>query len=517
MKKLVISIIACSLFGLMQAQTNVLASDSIIIIEGNENGTGSSGGPLNTGNIAQYTNYKLVYWIHGLEGGVNSWLPVINALRDQSAYPVNRFPPRKVHSVNLEYKNYQGSDLLNAGIDYGNDLDNFVANDSTYNSLDRQKAFAVAHSLGGLMARSIRRANFHSQSNVHVPDLFSALATFGTPHGGAALSNNSDNGMVQYWVDNGCRAIGPAVIQGFIDDSDFFLGPLIPTSIVNTFSNITCDGLNKIALPILVNAFQKPITKTIAKGHHVLDTLKQVALQDTIKTVTFYSVEQEPVLWRTIGSMTEGIQHSGPTGSLMAKPFSMNNDDALPTDVLNMINDYIMKKNMWHTIARNKAVGAFFPWPNVHFLNQSQEAREKAQLYNNAAHWLGTANTAWKRLIGARRDSFYLDGYQCDCLIDLGGTNGYAFQSTIVSNPGDCGDPNAINCRITPRILHLLVEERSDGVVTASSQQAYPGVFRKHRMARTNHMQQRNSMETKRALKDLFKGSFGTVFKLEEQ
>jgi len=57
----------------------------------------------------------------------------------------------------------------------------------------------------------------------------------------------------------------------------------------------------------------------------------------------------------------------------------------------------------------------------------------------------------------------------------------------------------------------------SDGVVLEKSQKAYPGVKidDTYHMKHNNHMQVRNSSETKRALEDLYDGVlYDTFFKL---
>jgi len=131
--------------------------------------------------------------------------------------------------------------------------------------------------------------------------------------------------------------------------------------------------------------------------------------------------------------------------------------------------------------------------------------------YRNAHQWLGNANLVWKRLIGARVDTVYSNGYQCFC--------DYYVKPFIVSHPSQCVDANGYGstCHTIPNIIQQTIEKPNDGVVTSASQTAYPGAKKIIRMDDTNHMQERNCDKTKDALNALFDGDHGAQFKLNKK
>lgn len=491
------------------AQIEVISTDSIRIIGSGSEGTGNFGVSSSSAgtNAADSVGRKRVYWIHGLSGDEASWQRVFHATRYQGSKPIVGYPVRKLEGFNLSYSHLEGSDLINAGRDYA-DMLKIGANNSSFQYLDSSKSFAIAHSQGGLMARSVRIANKSvNNQNMFVPSVYTGLATFGTPHAGAQIINSLNAGLVQNWIDEGCNCIAKGEIQTFLN-SNWWLDAIISNGTVTRFSTKACNGLNKTALPILIDAIRKPISDNYAIGASELSQLTTASNNDSMPVVTFYGIEEEPVLWRTINSLTYTPDSVVTNASLLTDPFGLNDDEAMVQFVNHKISGYHFN---WVRFTRNTNRGWYQFW------GAAKEEQRKANIYKDAYNWLSTANLEWKRFIGARRDTTFTDGYQCDCLIDLGGTNGYSFTSTIVQNPNDCNTPNAINCITIPRERHEVIEEANDGVVTVSSQKAYPGKKVGARlMSNTNHMQMRNCMETRDALVLLFNGSYDLKFKLDQ-
>ncbi len=518
MKKLILS---CAL-GLMSypvfAQVEAISTDSLRILSSNPENP-LNGGGLDS-NSTDTVGRKIVFWIHGLAGNQSSWGHVYHATRFQGGNPIPGYPERVFYGINQEYTAEEQFDLLNATINYAQILKNKL-NSSPYPGIDTSKRFAIAHSQGGLMGRTLRYMSKSTHPNAHVPNLFTGLATFGTPHQGAAIINYSDSGHVQNWITEGCIALSKAEITIFTD-GNWILSNVLPPSLISRFSTAACSGLEKTVLPLLVNSIRTPLSKDYAKGHPILDSLNQFASTDPLfQVVTFYGAEEEPVFWRLIHTMTLTPDSVITGETLKDNPFGLDDDDELPMLVNNRISDYISKKNYW--IQRSRRV-VFYTWlrPPSHYdafsLFSYNRAIGKARIYNSAAHWLGSANLRWKRYIGARRDSVWLEGYQCDCLYDLGGMNGYSFSSTVVQDPSDCNTSNAISCNITPRERHMIYEEESDGVVPISSQRTYYGAKNASvELENTNHMQVRNCTRTKEELTKLFDGTYGIKFKLDKK
>lgn len=506
----------------LSAQTEIFATDSLVIdsVEsglgvgdslgsyGGWTGSGSAGNPNDTG-------YKMVYWIHGLAGGVESWQGVVHATRDQGVRKLPNYKERKAFSVNLDYNDSETSDIFNAATDYGNKLDQHVKS-SNFSHLSRQEAFVIAHSQGGIMARALRRAYFNTDPLIHVPELFKGLVTFGSPHKGAMVINNSSNGRAQKWINKGCRVMSRAEITEFTD-SIFLLDLIISPDVINDFATSACDGLTTNVLPILVSSIRKEIAKHYKVGAPELIVLDSIAANDNIEVVNFYGVEKEPVLWRTLNSMTYEVDSAKFGAFLPDSPFYLDSDDQMPRKVNNRINDFIAKKNEHLTAEKNELnlaemVSGPVAFVLLGFRYPGKEPRQKAEFYDSAAHWLATANTTWKRIIGARRDSTFIDGYYCDCYSQSGPKGTYQFSRTRILNPGNCPSSLDSICSVSTVIGHVIIEEENDGVVTKSSQTGYPGVYKTVRMAETNHMQERNSSETRTGLSDLFEGRHGPNF-----
>lgn len=506
------------------SQVEVISTDSIRVLSPdlenpeNNGGLGSTSGANDT--ISTDTvGRKIVFWIHGLAGNQSSWGHVYHATRFQGSNPIPNYPERILYGINKDYTAEEQFDFFNATINYGQTLKVILQN-SPFPGIDSSKRFAIAHSQGGLMGRSLRYMSQSNHPNVNVHNLFTGLATFGSPHQGAAIINNTDNSFVQNWITEGCKALTKSEISLFIEGK-WVLENVLPPSVVSRFASVACTGLEKTVLPQLVNSIRTPLSKDYAKGHPIIDSLNQFSLTDSLfPVVTFYGEEKEPVFWRLIHTMTLTPDSVITGETLKDNPFGLDDDDELPRYINNKISTYIQKKNYYIQRSRRIALYAWLipgPYSNLAIIPYNSSI-ELVRTYDNAAHWLGSANTRWKRYIGARRDTTWIDGYQCDCLYDLGGTNGYSFSSTVVQNPSDCNNANALRCNITPRKRHELIDEPSDGVVPVSSQKRYFGnLAASVKMEETNHMQIRNCTRTKEELNDLFNGSYGDKFKLDQK
>ncbi|KAB2807677.1 hypothetical protein [Phaeocystidibacter luteus] len=323
------------------------------------------------------------------------------------------------------------------------------------------------------------------------------LATFGSPHGGASILNNSHpiTGIAQPWLGDGCKALSTASFNNAIDQY-WLLANLINPSAIANFSSGICTGLEETVLPILISSIRHDSGLDYQEGAPYLDVIDSLAQIDTMEVVTFYGIEEEPVFWRVLHSMTNDLDTVRGVHILTTNPFAMNDDDGLPNDIRNLISHYKAE-------ARDYENRRWTLFDRQRVFNKLRASQNRV-----AAHWLEGANMYWKRIIGARRDSVYANGYMCKC---INGT------PVWVSNPADCGTNDPMNiCVTTPYIEHYVIDEPNDGVVTKSSQIAYPGA-RNWPMLNTNHMQERNCEQTKLRLNELFNGLHGDKFRLYEK
>ncbi|QNR23966.1 lipase family protein [Croceimicrobium hydrocarbonivorans] len=503
------------------AQVDYISTDSLRMIDFNPDIN-----PLVNPDTGQ-AGFKLVFWVHGLAGNQHSWGRVQEVTEVQIGNPIPGYPVRNVAGYALSYQGEEYRRIFGLATFVNNSKMGIWRNNPLYDTVPVAKNFAIAHSQGGIVSRAIRYQNVNdtNAAGVHLsPAHFSHLATFGTPNGGAYIINTTaTGGPVQAWIDEGCRAFGAGVVQDFVN-SKWWLGAIITPAMVTSFTNKACDGFNKLVFPMLVNSIRKPVGMDYAMGAPNLNELKSFAQQDNMKVVTFYGVEEEPVFWRVLHTMTNtaDTDSSNLSGSILAtNPFGLVSDQEFADTINYRYHDYISKKNAQNTISRNYNVFAAYSYFNpgalISLRGLANKASANARNYDRAAHWLGQANMNWKRFIGARKDTTILEGYYCECLIDLGGTQGYSFTQTIVQTPLECNPPNAVNCFVSPKVSHQVIEEPNDGVVTVSSQIDYPNAKVPLEMENTNHMQERNHEQTRLRLNELFNGDLGDEFKLDEK
>lgn len=470
------------------------------------------------GTISPLTNApdntpKVVYWIHGLSGNSQSWSRVQEVTDGDDTVP--GYPIRRSFGYVVDYSGQENRSMNGlAGWVHG-EVENWRSVPARTDTLNPHTDIIVAHSQGGIVARTMRKRHLQDSSRFPLP--IKHIATFGTPHGGAMIINNThtSNGVVQKWINVGCSRLSAAEVQTFVG-SIWWLDHVVSPTTVQGFSSIGCDGLNKTVLPIIVESFRKPTTADFAVGAAHLNNLRNVANRDSIDVVAFYGIEEEPVLWRNLGSMTYTKDSSLSGSILTTDPFGLDDDDQLPHFVNAKVQDYSAKATRFlnaNWIERNF---------NSHFRNNF----EKANIYNGAASWLATANLSWKRMIGARFDSIYQDGYLCVC-----GLNGMPFK---VSSRADCytacppPPPSGTGwfstfedllnyyIGITPNIVHHVTEIPNDGLVTGPTQIDYPGAFHVI-MDKANHAQMRNCEETRLKLRALFDGNYGTEFSIKKR
>lgn len=126
---------------------------------------------LTTSMSAQFNpNYRNVFWIHGIQGDVNSLKPY--ALYFGERYQINSYHLSYPSNMGYVYGAYQLSALS-----IGSKVDDVV----------------VAHSMGGLVSRQL----FKDYPNKR----FGGFITLNSPHLGAEFANSFDNGKVKQLFD----------------------------------------------------------------------------------------------------------------------------------------------------------------------------------------------------------------------------------------------------------------------------------------------------------------------------
>ena len=228
-------------------------------------------------------------------------------------------------------------------------------------------------------------------------------------------------------------------------------------------------------LEALIDGIVRPVTADYRLGAPFLDSLN--SRTDTIPVVVLYGVEEEPVLWRTLYSLT---LHDSVNSH---NPFNADYDDGFVQYVNAQISIYQALEN------------AFRPMKSV------------SRTFRKAKEWLIYANVNWKKAIGARILVPVMEGYSCLCVNDLfpGSDN-----TVLVSSLADCvGDSPGEQCWLMGPSYNLeVLEKPNDGVVLAESAGTLDYANKVILLEHTNHQQMRNSTVTRRELNRLFGGSY---------
>ncbi|MCR9152766.1 MAG: hypothetical protein NXI09_01540 [Bacteroidetes bacterium] len=519
MKKYIVFSILLLSSAFINAQVVYVSTDSLRVAGSNPDLAG--GLPVSVPSDSVGT--RLVFWIHGIAGNLNSWGRVQFVTQDQSNRNIPGYPERNVIGYNADYSSYEDvNPIFDVAGRLNEDMEIWRVALPRTDTLPVSSNFAVVHSQGGIVARAIRWKN--NDDPFLYPTQFSHIASFGSPHTGAFIINSSsDTGAMLPWLNEGCTVLSSAEIKTFVNTK--WYGSFIPTSVVSSLSLAACDGLSKTVIPLIVSSIRKTSSLDYAQGApKLLDTLAPFALQDTLNTkaVNFYGVEEEPVFWRVVNTMTFTEDSNLGAPIIRNNPFGLNNDQELPDLVNNKIYDYQGKERQNAMLARvsKPRYPGIYPFGLFNIIQSllSSEYTKTAKIYREAYRWLGHANMNWKRFIGARRDTAWIDGYYCHCATFT--PNGLQIHDTVVQNPSDCGllYPGA-NCQVGPRLRHQIIEEPNDGVVPVSSQTGMPGarVSELMIMENTNHMQERNSEQTKEKLNSLFDGAHGKEFQLDKK
>jgi hypothetical protein len=497
-----------------------------------------------------------IVWVHGLNGSKNSLYPP--AYATQVGIP-GIFPARRAKSHGTQGDAKEQLYSENYGITPASFDVSYFANLSIPPSARTNKDFVIGHSQGGIVAREWLR-NIKKQP-ANYPNLVHGLVTFGTPHGGAQILNNCRPNLgnkVPAFMNHACHSLSGALVTPKIN-SNFWTSLLISKSLENEIKGFMCNALVNTVIPLSLSSYYKETTKDYyvnspfligrqgTSGH--IEGLSEYAMD--VPVVQFYGVEEQPILWRFLGS-TLGIGND--EGQLSQdKFFAYGNDDKFVADINAMINEFQWREES----ERNRAE---FHRKRMHktlFLGSKmkyKEAKENADAYYLAWAWLSQANEFYLtdlvggKVVSSTLECRIIDNIDCSRtasnprmdplaknlkvsynFVSTGTTCTLAPINTLYKNythQTPTGPEFMGNCegtRITfPTWKNTYYYKDNDGVVLAESAKQKikmsDNPLISHvvvPMPKTNHEQMKNSEATKRALYSLYNGENGLFFKVE--
>jgi pimeloyl-ACP methyl ester carboxylesterase len=436
---------------------------------------------------------KVVYWVHGLSGNAGAWAKPANVTQALVS-GVPDYPSRKVMSFRPTYS--EDGDLLE-GAEFLQGLGvGLTSFDGLMTPLQREdpRNFIIAHSQGGLVSRKLDQ--LYASGVVPASDQrFHGIVTFGTPHGGARIGNNTKNGKMIEFADDFCHdlAAGPT-------------SSLLPIGLGFITAEIFCDAFTGS-----FTGTNKPILGDYAVGAPGIIALNDGVAQTPFR-VAFYGVEEEEVLWRELYHLG-AIPNFG-KASANYPVFGANDDDNAGEITLKLQSNY-------NSIAILSGIAAVYNLAVGNFISAALFGK-KAHDWRRGAKGLQNANETYKQLIGASGIQAVITSSECRCNTSTWEVGDPDHDSWSFSDPVN-SDMNQTECNTSPNCFwynnyaFIDLNEANDGVVLASSQTAFPGVNATAKMDGSNHQSERNDENTKKRLFELFEGNHGLFFKTEKR
>ncbi len=475
--------------------------------------------PSNSTSVSWSSGYNLnkeriAYFVHGLGGNASSL-------------------SKMAESVGLQYNiipilnQYSGNSLASAAQSLNNNM--FALSNNINNLLGQptpKRNMIIAHSQGGLVGRAL---DYHyAISNTPASQqLFGGIVTFGTPHLGAQILNNIPE-MVNY-INFSSQALlkGPILEQLY---SNWIIGLFVDESQLNNGLVAFGNYLSKQLIPIAFSDYLAPITSDYRVGASYIQELNNHQAETPM--VSFYGIENEPILWRTLHSF-----HNNPNEF---DAFTADYDLGVMADAWSNKAYYYSKFNAYSDLydaLSNSGCSwwqyIFFPqacisnWMYDDLLNLDnvfgigeQKAKEIRNAYYEGAQWWANANDSYKYLIGSYsyQDIVSNSQYICKCSFNSGFLHYDLYNTYTIGYPCE-HELIYLTCEELPLIVTTFVTKTSDGVVLAESASTLPAGYNSvaAALSGSNHQQMRNDSKAGYRLSNLFYGQFGNFFQTEEQ
>ncbi len=460
---------------------------------------------------------RIVYWVHGLGGVPENWHKVGHVTEYQSSTNnVSGYPDRKVASLFPSL----GPDKANWSLDaVGTTLRTFMVTDgeamnqaNNITGVQKLNNFVIGHSQGGLSPRVLERRFVENQEE----RLFDGLVSFGSPHQGATILNNV--GMIEQLAAEGCQALSSGPIEeGISPVLEFALKVFTSVDDIQSTVNNTCSTVGEVILPLAFNDYTADVTNDYYTGSSYINTLNQ--FNSTMHKIAFWGDEtEEPLVWHTVSSFDPLGNLDNPNNFTV---FTAD-DETLPEIAENARLHYQSKVAEWEANMNDLCGWCFFGGVITGIggtiINQN-EAESIAEAYQLGLEWLNwQANDGYKVVIGAKTfDNPVVTGGECWCTFtsSLPYPTSYSYFEPVPNSNACSALTNYSNtfCSWEDIISYLPKEHASDGVVLAESALGLPSATAPpQRMEDNNHMEMRNSSETKRVLNELFNTGFSDQY-----
>ncbi|HFD32363.1 MAG TPA: hypothetical protein ENJ28_06640 [Gammaproteobacteria bacterium] len=412
-----------------------------------------------------------VFWLHGYQGNELSFQLVADDVE-------TRF---KANSRRPDYNASQQS-LASSAANVETDI-----NDVINGQINTERNFIIAHSMGGLVARTLGQMTNPSTGT----PLYNGLITFGTPHQGAFAANTLvDNPQaLDNALTNACQKLGIGPFLEGINNSGALGSLAVMFGFGGGVLNTACDA-------------------GVALGFPAIRSFAEQGVEAELTTTAAASIPEMPTDHKAV---FYGIEHGHDDGSLTPRfigaltnspnSFPLYGADASDSlglaAVASQLDFYVTRMNFWYAIHALLCGGnSWLCWSS---------AESIADAYKEGVDWFPTLDPTWQELIGARQTKLTQVGCEC-AYYDYGNYVG----SQIYYGEENCSELNEIDVVCGPYYELVSFQHPSDGFILAESAMNGPGVnYPIQKMDGSNHMQMKNDSKMKIAIKIIFEDSFG--------
>ncbi len=420
-----------------------------------------------TGCPPSLTN-RNVFWLHGYQGNELSFELVADDV--QETYEVNSRRP--------DY-NASHETLAEAAANVETDI-----NDVINGQINTERNFIIAHSLGGLVARTLGQM---TEPTTGTP-LYNGLITFGTPHQGVAAANMlvENPQQINNALTIACQKLGAGPFNEGINNTGALGSLAIMFGFGGGILNTVCDAGVGIGFPALQSFVEQGLEPELTTS--AAATIPPMA---TDHNAVFYAIEHG----HDDGTLTPRF-----IGALLNPPSSFplygaDASDAMGiAEVASQLDFYVTRMNFWYDA--HDALPWWADWVLAGF-------EPIAEGYKEGVDWFPTLDPTWQELIGARTTEVV---QQCEYWTINGNNIDYPDACDEYVGTWPCNDADYYEYECVEEVYHYhTTQKQSDGFILAESAMNGPGMnYDVQFMDGSNHMQMKNDSQMEDAIEKIF-------------
>lgn len=513
-------------------------------------------------------DYRMLYFIHGLNGSDESWQSAHSVVTAGSS--AHQFPARMVYPRKPNYHNAQGTlEAARGSVDSYMDSNHSNLLPPEYNNYE---GIAISHSQGGIVGRALDEYYSKRDGGVLInahERYFGGLVTVATPNQGAMILNNEEmlQGLIYDLADN--LSIGP--ITEFTSSSNFFVRLMakllnleeMRQSVVNFVGNEVGSFLLAENMPGITKEYTVPnIDGGTGSKIEALNTYDPVVLEEddnerSTDLVAFYAVADlvktynnvdvseivgfqdgpyvslpnyetttldeliVPISWATIH-----FQLNSPNNGI--DPFGADDEDYLTAYKAHKTKNFYDSKVLQNEAERRRARRAeriaiiTFDIPALKSArSQRRTAQKRRDAWQRGSDILSKFDELYRIVIGARYSELVTETqptYMCECT-DLSTHYTFVFDCDRVEDFWDMSNLDCVELNDDIEVTTIVWRNKaSDGVVLVESQMDIPQhTWEPQKLEGVTHMQVRNSTHTAEMLETVFEGEVGLFFYTEKK